>query len=86
MLWANQRDAKALARIIEEHLERCQLLRNTGLNPVTIFSMLDMPTGTARKPFEEMIKKIVDKVEEQTKWQSLKGGSNDCEKDSPSGR
>jgi PAS domain S-box-containing protein len=73
VLWAHQRDAEALVRRIEEHLERCQSLRNTGLNPAISISMLDIPAGTARKPFRGIIKKIVDKVEEQTKITMFEG-------------
>jgi PAS domain S-box-containing protein len=73
VLWANQRDAEALAGRIEEHLACCQSLRNTGLNPAIFTSMLDIPAGTARKPSEEIMKKIVDKVEEQTKIAMFEG-------------
>jgi PAS domain S-box-containing protein len=73
VLWANEHDAEALAGRIEEHLACCQSLRNTGLNPAIFTSMLDIPAGTARKPSEEIMKKIVDKVEEQTKIAMFEG-------------
>jgi hypothetical protein len=73
VLWANEHDAEALAGRIEEHLACCQSLRNTGLNPAIFTSMLDIPAGTARKPSEEIMKEIVDKVEEQTKIAVFEG-------------
>jgi hypothetical protein len=74
VLWGNQRDAEALVRRIEEHLEHCQSLRNTGLNTAILISVLDIPAGTARKPSEEIMKRIVDKVAEQTKIAILERG------------
>jgi PAS domain S-box-containing protein len=58
VLWATERDAEALVSKVKEHLEHCQSLRSTGLNPAILINMLDMSKETDRKPIEELINKL----------------------------
>ena len=66
-MWAGKSEAESLLRKIEERLGRCQSLGNTGLKPAIFISVLDIPAEMARKPFKQVVKKVVAKVGEQTK-------------------
>ena len=74
VLWTDQHGAETLVHRIKEHFERRQSLRNTGLNTAIFISMLDIPAVTAQEPFKEIIKKIMDKIGEQTKVSIVERG------------